>query len=390
VLWNVRPTHGVVPVPSLVTEKRSIRLGEDAIGSVQVFVTPRFAEQRLQEDFRMTMSTILVFDLILVVSLYVLLWRLVLRPIRSVEMFAAAVSRGERKAAGTDGIRFRGEIERLRAALQTMVGQLDGRYQDLQRRDTELAQYRDRLEELVRQRTRELVDAQAELIRQERMAALGQVAATVSHELRNPLGTVKNALFSIGESLGAHATEPGLRALERARRNVDRCNRIIGELLEYARRGELRLESTALDQWLREVVQEDLQADTVRLELRLESGATLPVDRDRLRRAIVNVMTNAVQAMEEEGAADRLLEIGSTRRAQRVEIVVRDHGAGMSAEVMRRMWEPMFSTKTYGVGLGLSVVRAIMDDHGGGAEVHSEPGKGTSVTLWLPLTRGEG
>jgi signal transduction histidine kinase len=62
----------------------------------------------------------------------------------------------------------------------------------------------------------------------------------------------------------------------------------------------------------------------------------------------------------------------------------------MNAEVMRRMWEPMFSTKTYGVGLGLSVVRAVMDDHGGGAEVQSEPGKGTSVTLWLPLARSEG
>jgi signal transduction histidine kinase len=382
--WRVLRKDDEIPPSRTVEQARPIQHGDDIVGSVEVFLSPRFAEARLRNDLMMTVFTIGVFDLVLVLCLSLLLWRLVLRPIRSVELYAVSVSAGRRIAPRAVGTHFRGEIERLRAALESMVGLLDGRYADLQRTDAELARYRDRLEELVMQRTRELEDAQAEVLRQERLAALGQVAATVSHELRNPLGTVSNALFSLRQGLGAAASDTILRSLQLAARNVKRCDSIIDELLDYTRRGELRLENTFLDGWLREMLKELPLPAGVTLDLRLESGATIPLDREKLRKAVVNVVTNAVQAMEEEGANGSLLEICCRRGGGRVEIAVRDQGVGMSTEVQKRIWEPMFSTKTYGVGLGMSVIQAAMREQGGGVTVESEGGKGTVVVLWLP------
>jgi signal transduction histidine kinase len=100
---------------------------------------------------------------------------------------------------------------------------------------------------------------------------------------------------------------------------------------------------------------------------------------------MVNVITNALQALDEISGAEKSLKIQTRLVDTRCEILVRDNGPGMSEEVMARIFEPMFSTKNFGVGLGVPIIKNILEGHGGGVKYQSETGKGTSVVMWLPL-----
>jgi PAS domain S-box-containing protein len=250
--------------------------------------------------------------------------------------------------------------------------------------EAELERYRTELEKLVAQRTGELQVAQQELVRKERLAVLGQLTATVSHEIRNPLGTVTNALFMMRETLGPECLARMERPLVLAERSVQRCDGIISELLDFTRQRELRHEPVLLDAWLADTLDEMVWPATLQCRWRFDSGVTVLADPERLRRALVNVVTNALQAMAAKGA-EQCLEITTRRLAERCEIVVRDSGEGIPEAISERIFEPLFSTKNFGVGLGVPIIKNIMEDHGGGVSFQSQVGKGTTVTLWLPL-----
>ena len=267
-----------------------------------------------------------------------------------------------------------------------------GANQDITERkrvEEELARHRDRLEELVRERTRELEAAQAELLVKERLATLGRLTATVSHELRNPLGTVRTSFFSIAEEvrdLGLDLDD----VLERAERNIVRCDSIIEELLDYTRSKRPETVPTRIDEWLAGVLDEqDIGAD-VSVTRALASDAEIAIDRERLRRAVVNLVTNACQAMQNIEDTERQLAVETAVRNGRLEISVTDTGHGIPPEQMQKVFEPLYSTKGFGVGLGLPTVMQIMKMHGGGIEMESEPGVGTRAVLWLPLASTEG
>jgi signal transduction histidine kinase len=122
----------------------------------------------------------------------------------------------------------------------------------------------------------------------------------------------------------------------------------------------------------------------------LNSKAVASIDSERLRRVLVNVITNALQAMDEISVADKSLEIITMVADGRCEINVSDTGVGMSEEVMSRIFEPMFSTKNFGVGLGVPIIENIMEGHGGGVIYQSSPDRGTTVKLWLPSVLSHG
>ena len=118
----------------------------------------------------------------------------------------------------------------------------------------------------------------------------------------------------------------------------------------------------------------------------LASGVAANIDRDRLRRAVINVLDNACQAVEENGdGADNEVVVATKVNGERVEIVVTDKGPGIADDELGKIFEPLYSTKSFGVGLGLPVVEKIAEEHGGGVDIVSTIGRGTQVTLWLPL-----
>ncbi len=251
--------------------------------------------------------------------------------------------------------------------------------------ESELEKYRTHLEELVTERTSQLQAAQEELIQKGRLAVLGQLTATVSHEIRNPLGTVANALYLLKDSLAGEEYAHLARPLELAERNVERCDNIISDLLDFSRQRTIEKEPIKIDAWFSELLDELFFPDEVHCHWDLTSQATVLADSERLRRVMVNVITNALQALDEISNTNKRVEIQTRIVGSRCEILVCDNGSGMSEEVMARIFEPMFSTKNFGVGLGVPIIKSIMEGHGGGVDYRSEPGIGTTVAMWLPL-----
>jgi PAS domain S-box-containing protein len=236
-------------------------------------------------------------------------------------------------------------------------------------------------------RLAELEKAQEELLRRERLSTLGQTVATVSHEMRNPLATIRNTLFSLRESIRTGDIARGERSLELAERNIQRCDSIIVELLDFSRQRAPTLEETDMDSWLARVLEELPASDRIVVTRSLGCAARVRIDQERLRRAIVNIHSNAVQAMSADGAARGTLSVESRLSRNRVELSFRDSGTGMSPEVLARAGEPLYSTKSNGVGLGLSVVKAVMEEHGGSIRMESVEGTGTLVVLDFPALR---
>jgi signal transduction histidine kinase len=227
--------------------------------------------------------------------------------------------------------------------------------------------------------------AEAALLKQERMSLLGRLMASVAHELRNPLSTIRNTLNAIHQI----AREKGVaidRQMSRIERTIDRCDGIIDDLLDYAGSPDLNLSPLSLDTWLGEVLDKQRLPDSITLERRMAApGAMVPIDTERLRLAIGNLIENAAEAIvDAPDLAERRITV-STHVGASAEIVIADTGPGMSESVLARAFEPLFSTRGFGTGLGLPTVKLIVEQHGGDMVIGSTPGAGTRVQIRLPI-----
>jgi signal transduction histidine kinase len=255
--------------------------------------------------------------------------------------------------------------------------------------EAELLKYQNHLEELVAERTKEIESLHQEFVRKERLATLGQLTGTVSHELRNPLGAIKSALYVI-QKIGDQENERVQKAIGRADRNIDRCTLIIEELLDFTRAMQLNKHATRFDEWLESVIKE--QSIPQGIQIVTDFGlkeVKISIDPDRLRRAVINIVDNACHSMLDNNKSgdplpDSQLVIKTSGDDNRIEITVSDNGHGISESLLSDVFEPLFSTKSFGVGLGMPTVKQVMEQHGGGVEIDSDEEQGTTVTLWLP------
>lgn len=245
------------------------------------------------------------------------------------------------------------------------------------------------LERLLEERSRELEATQRELLKKERMAVLGELISTVSHELRTPLGTIQASIYTVKKR--AENSELNLDApIERAVRNIRRCDRIIEELLDYTRSRPQERIPTPVDTWIESALEDFTVPAAVRLVCDLQSGITMPIDQANIRRCLVNAIQNACDAMvgEDVGEAkpdNPTLTVSSRVDGARLRIDVADNGCGIRADNLERIFEPLFTTKSMGIGLGVPIVTEILSFHGGGLDIRSTEGVGTTVSMWLPL-----
>jgi len=256
---------------------------------------------------------------------------------------------------------------------------------DRKRTEEVLAKHQEQLEVLVEDRTFKLKEAQAELIQGERLATLGKLTATVSHELRNPLGTIQTALFSIEDSLERNDSSQVARTLELADRSISRCVTIIEELNSYARVKDLDISETSVDDWLKAVFNEQSVPEEMSYELDLSSDVRASFDNEKLRQVVVNLIANAVHALQDKQSNGKHLRVSTHLLGNKYEIRVSDNGIGMASDIKEKMFEPLFSTKGFGVGLGMVIVKNIVDQHHGEINIESKEGEGTTVTLRLPI-----
>ncbi|MCP4605761.1 MAG: hypothetical protein GY847_35445 [Proteobacteria bacterium] len=238
-----------------------------------------------------------------------------------------------------------------------------------------------------------LVDTQEELIQTERLAALGGLAATMAHEIRNPLATIFSSLSQIRKH--AQITGDSATLLEIAEEEAIRLNRMVGGLLEFARPRIPRVVEIRPGDIVKEIIQ------TVSNSAEFPEGAELALapeaedivatlDPDLFRRTIQHLVANSVAAIEPEKGK---ISIGIEEVIdpdEGISVTVCDNGSGINPEVFSNVFEPFFTTRPSGVGLGLPVVKRIVEDHGGFVEIDSAPGRGTRIQmLFSKKARGQ-
>ncbi len=233
-----------------------------------------------------------------------------------------------------------------------------------------------------------LREAQEALIRSEKLAAIGRLAASVGHELRNPLAAIRNAWFYLDKRLtAAGLVDADQRVAQFARvipNEIERCAKIIGELLDFSRERPLHRVPTPVPELVKNALEVCVKpAAEIRVELDIPEDLPVPnLDADQFRQVFVNVLQNALEVVD---AARGVVQVRAYERALGLAFEIGDNGKGMSAEVQKRIFEPLYTTKLRGTGLGLAIVDGIVKRHGGSIGVESELGLGTTFTILVPL-----
>ena len=224
---------------------------------------------------------------------------------------------------------------------------------------------------------------QEEVRRQEKMAAIGGLAAGVAHEIRNPLSSIK-ALATFFAGQFADGSE-GREAAGVMVQEVDRLNRVITELLEFARPTDLKHQPADMAELLErslQLVRPDAAARDIAVQAQIEDGlCPVWIDPDRFSQCLLNLYLNAIEAMEEGGS---LTVQCRTQPSRQLEITVADTGPGIAPEHRRQIFDPYFTTKAKGTGLGLAIVHKIVEAHDGRIRVESTAGRGSRFVLQLP------
>jgi len=246
---------------------------------------------------------------------------------------------------------------------------------------TKLEEYSQQLEVLVEKKTRQLKEAQEQLLKAERLATIGQVAAMVGHDLRNPLTGIAGAVYYLKMKLDSQMDEKSKEMLRLIEKDIEHSNMIINDLLDFSREVRLELKETNVRLILDEVLSVVKVPDNVQLTDDTHYEPVMRVDVEKIKRVFANIIKNAVDAMPQGGK----LTIKSRSRHGNVEIVFTDTGTGMSKEVMEKIWTPFFTTKAKGMGLGLPICKRFAEAHGGNISVESTVGKGTTFTVAVPL-----
>jgi len=226
----------------------------------------------------------------------------------------------------------------------------------------------------------QLARAKDELVRQTRLATVGQVAASIAHELRNPLEAIDKAEYSLSRQLRDGPTRVA-RYLEIIRHEVRAADAIVSDLLEASAAKLPLKQAVPLAEAVREAFGRVKDTDAVRLRLDfLPDPFLVQADAGQLRQVLSNLFSNAVDAMDRKGKI-----FVQARRADGFDIVtIRDDGAGVSREVGQRVFEPLFTTKAKGTGLGLSICRQIVEGHGGTIELAEARDRGATFALRIP------
>lgn len=262
----------------------------------------------------------------------------------------------------------------------------------LRERDQRLLGLNRQLEEKVRQRTAELdekglqlIQAQEELLRNEKLAAIGSLAAGVAHEINNPTAIIRGNVELLQMILADGAT--GREEADEILKQTERVSLITRNLLTFAREQTLNSEQVNLNPLLEDILSQlSHQVSMTKIQLRKDFSATLPDvegDRERLRQVFTNILLNAVQAMNGQGT----LSLSSHADDRDVRITIKDSGPGLSDENREKIFNPFFTTKSNGTGLGLSVSYGIVQAHSGSIEVTSSEGEGAVFQVLLPLPK---
>jgi signal transduction histidine kinase/putative methionine-R-sulfoxide reductase with GAF domain len=231
--------------------------------------------------------------------------------------------------------------------------------------------------------------AEERLLRSEKLAAVGELAAGVAHELDNPLTTVAGFAELVMESLPQGSAERADLALVVS--EAQRAREVVRRLLDFSRQGEFLHAEADIHEVIAAVLALlNHQAQLAQVEIRAALWDDLPrltVDKNQMQQVLINLIQNAIQAMPDGGSIDIQTQVQSQNDLERVTVSLQDSGIGIPSENLERIFEPFFTTRQGedGTGLGLAISYSIVSEHGGFIDVNSQPGEGARFTIWLPV-----
>jgi signal transduction histidine kinase len=248
-----------------------------------------------------------------------------------------------------------------------------------------LRRYYEQLEKEVELRTKDLEQVQEKLIRSERLAAVGELASGVGHELRNPLNVIRNCAYLLNMALTDKGDEEAANTLKVLDKQIDIANKIVTDLLDFTRirpPSQVRVD-------LSNLINESLSWTTVPGHVAVHvniNGHSRQVrtDPEQMGRVFANIISNAIQAINGKNGE---LNISTSADENSVSIKFQDNGCGIPEENMVKIFEPLFTTKPKGIGLGLAISKRLVEQNGGKIEVVSQVGQGTTFTVKLPLEK---
>jgi len=266
---------------------------------------------------------------------------------------------------------------------KTLAERISGAIRQLELEQS-LQGYYEQLEDEVDKRTKDLEQVQEKLIRSERLAAVGELASGVGHELRNPLNVIRNCAYLLNMSLTEKGDEESVKTLQVLDKQIDIANKIVTDLLDFTRikpPAQARVD-------LNNLINESLSWVNVPSDITVNAklnGHSLYVrtDAEQIGRVFTNIISNAIQAMNSSGE----LKIDTGLEDSLAWVRFEDNGCGISEENMKKIFEPLFTTKPKGIGLGLAISKRLVEQNGGSIEVTSQADHGTTFTVKLPLEK---
>lgn len=279
------------------------------------------------------------------------------------------------------------ERKKAQEELQAMNEKLRLTNEELETSNEELQSTTEELEAA----NEELRTTQEELVQKEKLAAVGQLASGVGHELRNPLGVMKNAVYYIKSKIGAQ--DPKLaKHLDIMEREINNSNKIISDLLNFSRTRKPELIPAEINEVIEQTIPAANIPENVRVNRNLASGLPKPaIDTDQIRQVFLNMILNACQAMPQGGElkiSSRLRKAGlriEGKEKDCLEIEFTDTGTGIAPENLKKMFDPFFTTKAKGIGLGLAVSKGIIEKHQGDIEIKSTLNQGATFIVKLSI-----
>jgi PAS domain S-box-containing protein len=254
--------------------------------------------------------------------------------------------------------------------------------------EEEIRKVNEELEEKVTARTKQLLDTQEELVRSEKLSVLGQVAGSVGHELRNPLGVMSNAVYFL-QTVLPDADDSVKEYLGIIKNEITASERIVSDLLDSVRTKEPQPGMVSLAELIGQTLRKlEIPSSVVVNQEIPETLPLLMVDAQQIHQVLRNLISNGVEAMPEGGTLEIRAVVDGT--LEKITLGIHDNGVGMTPEQLGKLFQPLFTTKARGIGLGLIVVKNLIEANGGSVKVESEAGKGTLFTVTLPAANENG
>lgn len=246
--------------------------------------------------------------------------------------------------------------------------------------------YSDYLEEMVHEKTEALQEAQDNLLKTQRLATIGEAAAMVGHDLRNPLQVITYALYLAEQKLGSSNPEDIRKTCTTIKEQVKYMNKIVSDLQDYSRPLKTKLLETSIHELINETLSTITIPENVNVSIVIEESLNFPklkIDSLMIKRVFINLITNALQSMPKGGD----LTITASKTEEKAVIRFQDTGVGIAEENKSKIFQPLFTTKAKGQGLGLAVCKRLIEANEGTILFESEVGEGTTFTVVIPLKR---